>query len=391
MRNLAVAACMALAASTTQAQFIYTQSTCEFAPMPTAGTTLCLFDDAVSAAIPLGFTFNYYGTSFTNCYVGSNGFLTFNAGVPTGCCGGQVLPNASYPNTIFFAQSDLNPNSCAYGTITYYTTGTAGAHVFVLSFTEVPHFPGPANFPVTVQLQLHESGEIRIVSTHIPNSGTTQTMGLNLNGATATLVDGRNSAMWSAENECIAFNAGPSCIPGVPTGLFVDNISATKVKVHWSPVAGVDKYNVSVYTIGGVLVVNKMTTATENWIKDLTPGTDYAFKVKSVCVDEGTQSAPSAPCSFTTLMRLGVTDDNITLFPNPSNGQFTLNLANLENEQFELQVINQLGQAVYTENIDVISNDQNVQIDLGNIPSGMYSVTLTNDSKNLNYQIMVNQ
>jgi hypothetical protein len=37
-------------------------------------------DDCVSPALPIGFTFNYYGTDYTSAYVSSNGFLTFLAG-----------------------------------------------------------------------------------------------------------------------------------------------------------------------------------------------------------------------------------------------------------------------------------------------------------------------
>ncbi len=385
-------AILCLGLTSLHAQITYPQSSCEFAPMPTAGTELCLGDDVVSSAIPLGFTFSFYGTAFTNCYVSSNGFLTFTPGLPSGCCGGFALPNATYPYSIFFCQQDLNPNGCAYGDITYYTSGGAGTpHVFVLSFTAVPHFPGPTNFPVTVQLQLHESGEIRIVSTDIPNSGSTQTMGLNMNGAVADVVPGRNASMWSAENECISFGGEPGCYAATPTGLYADNITSVKAKLHWAAVAGVDKYTVSVYTAGGTPVSSKNTSLNSLTIKDLTPGTNYYFKVRTVCVDEGTTSAWSAPVYFTTLMRSGMTEATVDLFPNPNNGTFQLNIDAPEAATYSVQVLNNTGQIVYSKYIEKAAGESTLSIDLGDISAGMYFLQLSDAGGQTSFPIVVNK
>lgn len=35
-------------------------------------------DDGWSGVIPIGFTFNFYGTPYTQCVIGSNGCLGFN-------------------------------------------------------------------------------------------------------------------------------------------------------------------------------------------------------------------------------------------------------------------------------------------------------------------------
>ncbi len=204
MSTLLVASAFALTAS---AQSYYVQSTCDYAPMATTGTFLCLGDDVVSSAIPLGFTFNFYGTNFTDAYVSSNGFLSFTAGMGSGCCTGQILPSATFPNTIFLGQEDWDPNSCIDGDITYYTTGAPGSQIFVLSYTDVPHYPGPEGvFPITVQCQLYEAtGEIRIVTTQLNSDGGLHTMGLNHNGTEADIVPGRNSQNFSAFDECISF------------------------------------------------------------------------------------------------------------------------------------------------------------------------------------------
>ena len=49
-----------------------------FNPIDGIGTSLTLSDDQVSAFLPLGFTFNFFGTDYTEIKLSSNGFLTFN-------------------------------------------------------------------------------------------------------------------------------------------------------------------------------------------------------------------------------------------------------------------------------------------------------------------------
>ena len=42
---------------------------------------LFLNDDQVSGSVPLGFSFSFMCSTYTNCYVSSNGFLSFNPSV----------------------------------------------------------------------------------------------------------------------------------------------------------------------------------------------------------------------------------------------------------------------------------------------------------------------
>ncbi|MFI5172229.1 MAG: GEVED domain-containing protein [Chitinophagales bacterium] len=181
------------------------------------------------------------------------------------------------------------------------------------------------------------------------------------------------------------------CDPGIPTGLFADMITTTKAKLHWSPVLGVDKYSVSVYTAGGALVTKKQTFNNYLTVKDLTPGTAYTFKVRSICLDEGTLSPPSAPGSFTTLLRLGEMPAAFNIYPNPSAGSFNIDIAGFANQTLELNILNSLGQVIYNKNINIETNDHNEQINLDNIVSGIYMISLSNTEINLNYSIVITE
>jgi hypothetical protein len=118
----------------------------------TSGTQVSLKDDEVSDAIPLGFSFNFYGKDYTEVFISSNGFLTFTEDTDPGCCQRLPLPTEDDINNLIAGfWHDLNPRGG--GEIRYETLGTEGNKEFVVGFYDVPHYRGP---PVTFEMILHE-------------------------------------------------------------------------------------------------------------------------------------------------------------------------------------------------------------------------------------------
>ena len=182
-----------------------------YAPVAcTSPTTLSLSDDQVSAAIPIGFPFLFYGNTYTDIYVSSNGFVTFNPASASGCCTGEdlYLDNSLFDptNLIALAWNDLNPNSG--GSISYCIEGSAPNRRFVIDYSGVPHFGGGPG--VTGQIILYEgTGVIDIISSDIINDGGNMTQGIQ-NNTLVDPVDGapvpnRNASDWGASNDAWSF------------------------------------------------------------------------------------------------------------------------------------------------------------------------------------------
>ncbi len=180
---------------------LFTPSTAQFyghqTGLPTAVhsgsfTPIALGNDAVSPSIPLGFSFDFFGNSYAQAYVSSNGFLTFNNDGNSGCCAGGNLPNAANPNNLIaFAWTDLNP--AAGGSIGYTTIGTAPDRVFILNVNNVPQIGGGS--PISAQVKLFETSHlIEIHTVQSVSNGMAMTMGLeNANGTEALTPEGRNA------------------------------------------------------------------------------------------------------------------------------------------------------------------------------------------------------
>jgi hypothetical protein len=110
---------------------------------PIAGLT----DDGYLGPFPIGFSFNFYGTAYTDFYAASNGYISFGAGSST-ITNQCPLPNASAANNIIALMwDDLDPGDT--GDLAYYQTfdpcpiGTGIC--LVVQYDDFCHYPGGAS------------------------------------------------------------------------------------------------------------------------------------------------------------------------------------------------------------------------------------------------------
>ncbi len=184
----------------------YTGSTISysFTDISGTGTALNLSDDQLSAAVPIGFSFNFYGTVYTNAYVSSNGFITFDPASDPGCCEGQNLPDPMGPNSLIAGYwTDLNP--AAGGTIRYLTTGSAGSRRFIVQYLNVPMAGGGTT--ASFQILLHEGSnniELQFLSA-LTNGSQGYVTGIENSDGTAALRYNYGSYSLSAVGILIAF------------------------------------------------------------------------------------------------------------------------------------------------------------------------------------------
>ncbi len=80
---------------------------------------------------------------------------------------------------------------------------------------------------------------------------------------------------------------------------------------------------------------------------------------------------------------------NLTVYPNPNKGLFTLNVNTTDVNELDVKVMNIHGQVVFAKNnFDNVSN-VNEQIDLSNNAKGIYFVTVTSDKGVITHKMIV--
>jgi hypothetical protein len=130
-----------------------TEPTYAFTDISTTGTVVPIGLHAASLAVPIGFPFSFYGQSFTQVFVSSNGFVTFLDEHDEGCCGAVPIPSPNTPNGLVTGVwAHLHPN---LGDITSQTIGTSPNRRFIVQFTNAIDALSAELF--TFQIVLHES------------------------------------------------------------------------------------------------------------------------------------------------------------------------------------------------------------------------------------------
>lgn len=108
------------------------------------GTPVSLnIDDVWSGVLNLPFTFCFYGQTYNQLLVGSNGNLNFNLGSASGYCPWAFTASCPSPNlvnmgNIFGVYHDIDPSVCGY--INYYIVGAAPCRQFIVSYDIICQF-----------------------------------------------------------------------------------------------------------------------------------------------------------------------------------------------------------------------------------------------------------
>ena len=205
----------------------YTYSQIPFVAPPVVTNLVTLSDDQVSASLPIGFTFNYYGANYTQFEISSNGFITFDLGqISAGCCQGQLMPDPLAPNNVIAAVwDDLYPPGL--GTVGYETFGVAPNRTLVVSWTNTPFCCGSTP-DVTTSITLYETTNIIEIHTTSVNNASPATMGIeNLGGTLATTVPTFNAGTINGSNIGARFSPSSPCTLNSSTQTVVVDPSPT--------------------------------------------------------------------------------------------------------------------------------------------------------------------
>lgn len=161
-------------------------------------------DEGLSAAINIGFPFEFFGTSYTQFRIHANGFVTFDVANPAGSnsFNQTAIPAAGYPNNWVGIWDDLDFS--VGGTIEHYEIGNGNQEAHVINFIDVPRFNNAVN-TFTFQIVLYESSNIiQIFAEDVTGIGAVQGIE-NATGTSAFAVPGRNNTNLTLTNDYVAF------------------------------------------------------------------------------------------------------------------------------------------------------------------------------------------
>ncbi len=199
---------------------------------------VALTDDDSDGPFTMSSGFPFYGVDQTECYIGSNGIITF--GIGSSSLSNTDLPSASAPGDLiamFWDDLDLGDG---VGTV-HYLDDVANSR-FIVQFTGVPEFPGPGGAPHTFQAILNADGTIEI---NLDSQGA----GADLLSATLGIqnVDGTDGLAAHYNNVGGTVLAGTSYLFSPPAAQEAPVVTITygsnQVTLNWNDV-GASSYDV---------------------------------------------------------------------------------------------------------------------------------------------------
>ena len=296
----------------------YTVSQIPYVPQTNTGNSLIMSDDSQQGPFNIGFNFCFYGQTYTQFYVGSNGWISFSAGQSTTFTS-AAIPNgaATVPkNCIMGPWQDWHPG--LGGQIRYQVSGVAPCRKLTVSWIGVPMFSCTGN-QGTFHIVIYES--TNYIENYIQDKPAclqwqngTATQGVHNNtGTAAVTVAGRNSTAWIAQNDATRWTpSGPPVVP-VLTWYQVGNPVAigTGPTITVTPPSAGSNYTCR-------LVYPVCNAGWSNCNSNIGLGPDTVF------VQPGPPNPPNPTVTFTDPVCTGDCNGTITVVPNGGTGVQTI-------------------------------------------------------------------
>ena len=191
------------------------------------GTQLSMGDDTQQGPFNIGFTFCFFGQTYTQFWVGSNGWISFSPAQPTTFTSATIPSTAvDVPkNCIMGPWQDWHPG--IGGQIRYQVQGTSPCRKLVVSWIGVPMYQCNQTTG-TFHIVIYES--TNVIENHIQSkqfcgwANGTAVQGIhNLAGTTGITVPGRNSTQWVANNDAHRWTPSGPTVPPTLTWYQVGN------------------------------------------------------------------------------------------------------------------------------------------------------------------------
>jgi len=163
-----------------------------------------------------------------------------------------------------------------------------------------------------------------------------------------------------------------------PTSLNAGGITDAQATLTWSGSAGDYKYAYGEDPYSPGTSAGTLWSNTSKTITGLNPGTTYNFYVKSVC-SAGSESTWAAVQFTTTGSGTYVKNidenTNLSIYPNPTNGQFTINATFDSYKNITVEMFDLTGKVILTRIMNNV-NGINENISLENVSKGIYYVKI---------------
>ena len=198
--------------------------------------------------------------------------------------------------------------------------------------------------------------------------------------------DSSNVSAWSLSD---LFSTQAACVK--PINPVTSNITSSSADLSWDAVPGAIGYKIK-WRQTGVSGVNVDTVWATNILSlsGLNSSSTYKWKVRSICDTSTNNSSPFTSWTFFTTLSgakvISHTDSeennikSLNIYPNPSNGKLNIEFDVNNHENFNLSIIDALGNTILLENKKNYEGKYFKVFEFHNYNKGIYILRIENNS-----------
>ncbi|MDO4728899.1 MAG: choice-of-anchor J domain-containing protein, partial [Bacteroidota bacterium] len=292
-------------------------------------------DDRWSPIVDLPFNFCFFGETYSQALVGSNGVVTFTTNEPlhqpNSACPysfNQEIPSTSFPirNAIYGVYQDIHPSHTSTPssyTINYAVLGEYPCRALVVNYHDVPLYSCGASVGYqTYQIVMYEISNI--IEIYVKNrtactsfNGGNGVIGIqNYDKTEAYTPPGRNTGTWSAQNEAWRFlpNGSTSSVD------FQWNVEGVQYDTNTSTTISLTPEQLATLQANGTYTLNVQAIATYN---TCTPGeqvtTNKDITINYIHSFPSTDPQNIEGCSSTGNVEFDLTQNNAVVLGGVAN------------------------------------------------------------------------
>jgi len=168
-----------------------------------------------------------------------------------------------------------------------------------------------------------------------------------------------------------------------PYGLSNSYISNTARTVSWSNAVTADSFIVQIWYrtsptspwIGPTW--NRVVASSTTNLTNLIAGTDYRWRVKSMCLFQGSGYSVWNYFNSSVIRSAGFNEPEILpmdviVYPNPNSGAFTVSIEIGKEEEVSIRLTDLLGQTLYEKQHSIMIGKNLIDMDFADLPKGVY-------------------
>ena len=356
-------------------------------------------DDSVLAnPITLPFAFPYFGGTYTQFWISSNGWISFsNPTLLTAIqqsTAASIITAGGLENYIAALHTDLDVTTSTYSDARTFYGGDATQ--FVITFRHAHAFGSNTDF-ISFQIILHPNGNIFIQYNPTETSTPLPTLLTNNSGIGIENSNGTLGMQYRFNGNFGSVFGSPLALqfkPPVPVAVTLTRFFATnnngKNDIKWTTAeeAHVKKYIIEKgkdsRTFEPMANVLANTTSLNNQmyaVTDLIPFKPITFyRLKIIDIDN----------SYKYSNVISVVNNNvstISVYPNPIKDNLTVHLSNATAAAYAITLIDINGKAIMSKNVTLLNGQSLIQLDCKKIPPGLYVLKLISGTTVLTQKI----